>query len=182
MHPLVKLLIFLFASLGIAWVSRASLRDIRSHGFYRFLAWEAILILFLLNVDYWFVDPFSFWHIIAWVLLFTSLVPIIWGVQLFRKKGNRSEQRNDPALLDFEKTSTLITSGIYHYIRHPFYGSLLFLCWGILLKNVTTFGLLLAVLTSLLLVVTARIEERENIRYFGEAYQEYMTRLKKAEL
>ena len=47
-------------------------RQPRSHGFYRFFAWEAILGLFLLNVDFWFRDPFAWYQIIAWTLLFAS--------------------------------------------------------------------------------------------------------------
>ena len=34
---------------------------------------------------------------------------------------------------------------MYGYIRHPFYSSLLFLVWGILLKQVSWFGAALAV-------------------------------------
>jgi protein-S-isoprenylcysteine O-methyltransferase Ste14 len=30
------------------------------------------------------------------------------------------------------------------------------------------------VIASVFLVLTARVEERENLRYFGEAYREYM--------
>lgn len=174
----IKIIIFFIASLGIIWVSRASLRDPRAHGFYRFWAWEMILSLFLLNVDHWIVDPFSVVHIIAWIFLFASLVPLIWGVQLFRKKGSQNEQRDDPALFGFEKTSNLITSGIYHYIRHPLYSSLLFLCWGILFKKITLLSLFLAALATLFLFITARIEEGENIRYFGETYQAYMQETK----
>jgi len=42
-----KLIVFTLATLGIIYVSRLSLRHPRSHGFYRFFAWEAILALFL---------------------------------------------------------------------------------------------------------------------------------------
>ena len=46
-----KSVIFLLATLGIGYISRASLLAPRSHGFYRFFAWEAILALTLLNLD-----------------------------------------------------------------------------------------------------------------------------------
>jgi len=65
----IKMFIFMAGTLGIVWVSRAALRDIHSHGFYRFFAWELILILFVLNMNYWIVDPFSFRQIMAWILL-----------------------------------------------------------------------------------------------------------------
>ena len=54
-----KLFIFAVGSAGIIYISRASLRAPRSHGFYRFFAWELILALFLLNVDVWFQAPLS---------------------------------------------------------------------------------------------------------------------------
>jgi len=76
------------------------------------------------------------------------------------------------------KTAELVTTGVYHYIRHPFYSSLLFLGWGIFFKNVNLIGILLAVITTILLIITARKEEIENIQYFGETYQEYMKRTK----
>ena len=46
-----KLFVFVVVSAVIVYVSRASLRVPRSHGFYRFFAWEVILALTLLNLD-----------------------------------------------------------------------------------------------------------------------------------
>ena len=54
-----QLVLFLAGSGCLLYLSRASLRAPRSHGFYRFFAWESILALFLLNVTAWFRDPFS---------------------------------------------------------------------------------------------------------------------------
>ena len=173
-----KIILFILATAGIAWVSRASLRRVRSHGFYRFLAWETLLILFLMNVEAWFSDPFSLRQILSWLCLIFSLVFIYLGVQTFRHQGKIDPARSDPALVGIEKTTTLVTTGVYHYIRHPFYSSLLFLGWGIFLKQVSWLGGLLAAANTILLVVTARIEERENISYFGAAYRDYMQRTK----
>jgi protein-S-isoprenylcysteine O-methyltransferase Ste14 len=169
-----KIILFVLATIGITGVSWPSLRDFRNHGFYRFFSWEIILILFLMNMDYWFVNPFSIRQIIAWLFLMVSLVLIIQGVRLFRQKGNIDQTREDPALVGVEKTTDLVTTGLYRYIRHPFYSSLLFLGWGILLKNITWIGILMAVANTVFLAVTARMEEEENIRYFGDSYREYM--------
>jgi protein-S-isoprenylcysteine O-methyltransferase Ste14 len=174
----LKILLFTLATIAIIWVSRSSLRDVLHHGFYRFFSWEIILILFLLNIDYWFVDPFAPTKIISWFFLIISLVLIIQGVQSFRKRGVIDQDRNDPRLVGVEKTTKLVTSGIYHYIRHPFYSSLLFLGWGIVFKNITLVGLILALINSILLVLTARREEIENIHFFGEKYREYMKQTK----
>jgi protein-S-isoprenylcysteine O-methyltransferase Ste14 len=168
----------MLATAGIIRVSRSSLRDVHHHGFYRFFAWETILILFLMNVEDWFVDPLSFRQIISLTFLVVSLVLIYQGVQAFRKKGKVDQKRIDPHLVGIEKTTELVTSGLYHYLRHPFYSSLLFLCWGIFLKRVHWIGVILALITTIFLVIVARKEERENIEYFGDQYKEYRQRTK----
>lgn len=173
-----KIIVFVLATIGITWVSRSSLRDVRHHGFYRFFSWEIILILFLINMDDWFLDPFSLRQIFSWSFLTISLVLILQGVRLFRRKGHIDRDRQDPTLVGVEKTTQLVTTGVYHYIRHPFYSSLLFLGWGILLKHVSWIAVLLAVVNTALLIVTARIEEGENTRYFGELYQAYVKQTK----
>jgi protein-S-isoprenylcysteine O-methyltransferase Ste14 len=178
MTVVYKAIIFVLATMGIVWVSRSSLRNVQSHGFYRFFAWETILILFLMNMNYWFDDPFSLRQIISWLFLIFSLVLIYQGVQTFRKRGKLDQERHDPALVGIEKTTVLVTTGVYHYIRHPFYSSLLFLGWGIFFKDVSWIGILLAVINTILLLITTRKEEIENTQYFGEKYREYMTRTK----
>lgn len=176
--PVFKLIIFVLASIGITYVSRASLRHPRSHGFYRFFAWEAILALALLNIDHWFDDPFSPWQIISWLFLVVSLLLVIHGVQLLRLVGKPVKQRQDENLYEVEKTSQLVTVGAYRYIRHPMYSSLLFLAWGIFFKLPSLVGGILVVIATVFLVLTARIEEVENIRYFGDSYGEYMRKTK----
>jgi protein-S-isoprenylcysteine O-methyltransferase Ste14 len=173
--PMVyKAIIFVSGTIGLVWVSRSSLRDIQSHGFYRFFSWEVILVLFLMNVDYWFVDPFSLRQIVSWGFLIVSLFLIYEGVRLFREQGGLDQDRDDAGLVGIEKTTDLVTTGIYHYIRHPFYSSLLFLGWGIALKHISWIGVLLATINTMLLIVTAKKEEAENSQYFGERYREYM--------
>jgi protein-S-isoprenylcysteine O-methyltransferase Ste14 len=171
-----QILVFTIASIGLIRLSRASLHDPRSHGFYRFFAWEAILALTLMNLNYWFAAPFSVRQMLSWLLLAISLVLIIGGVQMFRLFGKPDARREAPSLVGIEKTTELVTVGLYRYIRHPFYSSLLFLIWGVYLKRPLLVGFLLAAAATVLLVVTARIEEAENMRFFGDDYGDYMRR------
>jgi protein-S-isoprenylcysteine O-methyltransferase Ste14 len=171
---MLRLLVFVVASAILVFVSRVSLRDPRSHGFYRFFAWEAILALTLLNLDGWFSDPFSWHQLISWTLLVISLFLVIHGVRLLKHMGQADSRRDDTPMLDFEKTTRLVTVGAYRYIRHPLYSSLLFLTWGVFFKDPSWPGGLLGVMATAFLVVTARIEEAEDIRFFGPAYQAYM--------
>jgi protein-S-isoprenylcysteine O-methyltransferase Ste14 len=174
----LKLIIFVVASAGIIYVSRASLRSLGSHGFYRFFAWEAILALVLRNLDYWFHEPFSLTQIVSWLCLCLSLFLVIHGIQLLRMIGKPDFRRNDTSLIGMEKTTTLVTVGAYRYIRHPLYSSLLFLAWGVFLKSPSWLGGSLAIAATAFLTATAKVEETENTHYFGSAYREYMKQTK----
>ncbi len=172
-----KIAAFLVLSLVLAYISRASLRAPRSHGFYRFFAWEFILVLFLLNIDVWFQNPGSWHQLISWFLLVLSIVLLVFGIHALRARGKPTRQRQgEPQLMAFEKTSTLVTTGIYHYIRHPLYSSLLLLAWGIFFKAASGLGLVLALSATVFLVLTARADEAECVHFFGSDYQDYMKR------
>ncbi len=175
-----KLIVFVLGTIELIYISRTSLQKKGSHGFYRFFAWECILILFLLNVEYWFTNPFAWNQLIAWTCLFASLVPLFYGVQSLRKRGQPNKERpGDPSLLAFEKTTALVTTGIYAYIRHPLYSSLLLLTWGIFFKAPSLPGVLLALVTTTFLSATARADEGECIQFFGMEYQKYMQKTKR---
>ena len=171
----MRWMIFGILSLLLVLISGRSLQHPHSHGFYRFFAWEAILALFLLNVPFWFHKPFAWNQIIAWSLLFLCSIPLILGVHSLRTRGRPAKQREtDPSLLAFEKTTNLVTSGIYKYIRHPLYSSLFMLTWGIFFKSPSLLGILVACTATLFLIATARADESECTQFFGLQYQEYM--------
>jgi protein-S-isoprenylcysteine O-methyltransferase Ste14 len=173
------LIIFVIGSALLVYVSRACLRAPRSHGFYRFFAWEAILALAVLNLDHWFYNPFAWHQLVSWFLLLVSLFLVIHGVRLLKQMGKQNARRddarrNDGAMFEFEKTTAIVTAGAYRYIRHPLYSSLLFLAWGIAFKALSWPNIVLGMIATVFLVATARAEEAEDIRFFGPAYQEYM--------
>ena len=107
-----------------------------------------------------------------------SLFLVLHGVYLLRRIGKPDSQRDDAPLVGFERTTTLVTVGAYRYVRHPLYSSLLFLAWGVFFKAPSWIGGLLASAATLFLVATARIEEAEDIRFFGPAYEAYMQQTK----
>jgi len=172
-----RLVLFVGASLVLGYVSKDSLSRPRSHGFYRLLAWESILALVLLNFRgfaTWFGDPFCLRQLVSWALLLGSIVPVSWGAHLLRTRGRPKATRDDPQLFEFEKTTQLVTAGVFKYVRHPLYSSLLLLTWGVFFKR--PFGPAggLALCATALLTATAKTEESENRRYFGTAYDTYM--------
>jgi protein-S-isoprenylcysteine O-methyltransferase Ste14 len=171
----MKATIFGIGTVVLIIISRASLRAPRSHGFYRFFAWEFILGLFLLNENFWFYKPFAWNQIIAWILLLTSLIPLGYGVHFLQTRGQPADKRKgDDSLLAFEKTTRLVTRGIYKYIRHPLYSSLFLLTWGIFFKHISVIGISLAMAATIFLIFTAKADEMECIQFFGSAYIDYM--------
>lgn len=178
---MVKFVVFVVTTILIAYISRGPLRNPRSHGFYRFFAWETILALLVLNIDGWFFDPFAPHQIVSWILLFVCIYPFLDGLRRLKRAGYPDrEQRNDTdeALFGMEKTTQLVTEGIYKFIRHPLYSSLFILAWGVYFKTPSWRDLALALAASTFLYITAVIEEGENVKYFGSAYQEYMAETK----
>lgn len=175
-------IVFITVTLILAFISRNSLLKPgihgRAHGFYRFLAWECMLGLFVLNRQVWDDAPDSPRQILCGILFFSSALLVLSSLALLQWMGKRDGKRDDVPMLAFEKTTTLVTRGIYRYIRHPMYGSLFLLCWGFFCKQPSLTGSALAVTASILLIATSRVEEKENLNYFGEAYREYMKRSK----
>lgn len=176
---MTRLIVFSLASAFFVYISRKSLIRPQSHGFHRFFAWESILALALLNEPRWFDNPFSPRQLLSWLLLGASIFLVAHGVYLLRVLGKPDHNRADPELLHFEKTSALVTSGIYGYIRHPLYSSLLFLAWGAFLKQFSWAGLLLVCAASLFLLRAAHKEEVECLKHFGAAYEAYIRRTKR---
>ena len=171
---MIQSAVFLLASAGILWISRRCLRSPRSHGFYRFFAFEFITALIVVNAPCWFRDPFTPRQIASWLLLFGSIWPAVAGLRLLVNAGRPTAESSDPAQLGFEKTTALVAVGMYRYIRHPMYASLLGLTWGVALKDLSVVSVVLAVAASVSVVATAVAEEREDLAHFGASYAEYM--------
>ncbi len=173
-----KLLLFGILSLPSVYYSWRSLFTIKSHGFYRFFGWECIIWLFAGNYTFWFDEPFSVNQIFSWFFLILSVYLAIAGLILMIKLGKQSSNRNDEALFHFEKTTRLIETGIFRYIRHPLYASLIYLTWGIYFKNPSLMNFIFAVLSTIFLYITSKIDEKECIQFFGDEYKYYMKRSK----
>ena len=169
-----RLAIFLAASAAFLVLSWRPLRAPRSHGFYRFFAFEFLAALILWNVPHWFREPFSAHQLASWFLLLLSLGLAIEGFRLLRLVGKPAPEAARDANLGFENTTTLVTVGAYRSIRHPMYASLLGLGWGACLKQLSAASIALALAASAFLLLTALAEEAENLARFGSPYAAYM--------
>ena len=176
---MLQLLVFCAATAALAYVSRDALRRPKSHGFYRFIAFEAIAGLVVMNFPVWTTDPLSPHQLVSWPLLGISLALVVHGLHLLRKVGKPTPARADAELFGFEKTSRLVTVGAFRYIRHPMYASLLFLAWGAFFKDISWLGGGLAVVASVSLLMTALRDEAECLAHFGDDYARYMATTKR---
>jgi len=172
-------LIFGILNILIIVASWRSLFTIKSHGFYRFFGWEGIAWLFAVNYKAWLLNPFSLNQILSWILMTIAYYLVIAGLLLMRKLGKANKTRNEKTLFQFEQTTELIDSGIFKYIRHPLYASLIYLTWGIYLKNPDIELFLVSIISTLFLILTSLCDEKECIHYFGDKYKAYIKRSKR---
>ena len=170
--------LFTVISIVLISFSRKVLQKPKSHGFYRFFAFEAILGLLVLNEPFWFDEPASILHLISWFLLILSVIFVVSALILFKRFGGNNERQDAPENFAFENTANLVEDGLYRFVRHPMYSSLLFLGWGAFLKNITPLNIALIATVTILLIIVAKIEEHENIQFFGATYSDYMKRTK----
>ncbi|UCC85009.1 MAG: isoprenylcysteine carboxylmethyltransferase family protein [Gemmatimonadota bacterium] len=135
------------------------------HRFPRLLALESLSALVLLNARRWFENPFSFRQVLSWILLASSLALAIHGFRLIRAAGAPAG--------DIENTTRLVTVGAYRFIRHPLYCTFLLCGVGTILKGVSALGFGLLLTLFIAVFITAKVEEQDNIKRFGEEYVAY---------
>jgi protein-S-isoprenylcysteine O-methyltransferase Ste14 len=177
---MVRLALFFAGSAAIVQLSWRSLRHLRSHGLYRFFAFELLWSLILLNLPVWFRDPLSARQLVSYFFGAASIALAIEGFRLLRVVGKPSSAAAVSTNLGFENTTTLVTSGLYRFIRHPLYASLLALVWCAYMKEPLLISrILLALSATGFLIATAITEERENLVRFGAAYATYMKRTRR---
>jgi protein-S-isoprenylcysteine O-methyltransferase Ste14 len=147
-----------------------SLREKRYHGIPRFFVFEGLLYLGLVQSKVWFVDPASINQILSWIFLSLSIVYVIGAFRIYF--------RHTKPDMNFENSTRLVVTGLYKYVRHPMYGSLLFLGWGMFLKDISLLAAAIVVFISIAVYITCKVEEKEMILKFGDSYRYYMTKTK----
>ena len=122
-----QLLTFIIGTILIILFSWfVSIREKRYHGIPRFFAFEGLLLLGLLQWPVWFHEPFSPLHIASWIFLIACIFYVTAAVYYYFRHARPGR--------NFENSTQLVTEGIYKYVRHPMYASLLFLGWGMFFK------------------------------------------------
>lgn len=174
----INIILFFLLSIPLIAFSWRSLKNPDHHGFYRFFAFECILIIIITNAPFWMGNLMDPVQLVSGVFLMTSIVFVFLAFYKLKKIGGERSSTTNPENYSFENTNNLVSSGIYKYIRHPMYGSLFFLTWGAFFKHFTWYGLIPALAATLFIYLAVKKEEKENISYFGEAYKEYIQQTK----
>lgn len=92
---------------------------------------------------------------------------LLWASVLFKSK-----------LDDNIKSNTLVTTGVYAYVRNPCYSAFLFICTGaILLKNNCWLLFLPVVYWIFMTVLMKKTEEKWLVKLYGEQYLLYCKRV-----
>jgi protein-S-isoprenylcysteine O-methyltransferase Ste14 len=131
--------------------------------------------MFIIPVAYMMTNWFGFanYQIPMWAggLGIAMLAVSLW--LFWRAHADLGE--NWLLFLQIKKDHTLITEGVFHYIRHPMYASLWLWCIAqtLLLQNwIAGWSGILGFLPVYLFRV--RLEEQMMVEYFGETYRSYM--------
>ncbi len=114
-------------SVLILILSIPSLRAGWRHAIPRSLAFVTLLVLALLNGKNWLVDPFSPAQLLSWLFLAASILLSLYPLYLLRRYGLPDG--------NIDYTTRLVDRGIYRFIRHPLYLSLILLALGALLRG-----------------------------------------------
>jgi protein-S-isoprenylcysteine O-methyltransferase Ste14 len=175
----IQIAIFCAATMGNLIFSRRMLVEPGCHGFYRFFVFESIIGLIALNFPSWYEDKFSPQQIVSWIALFIALFYVFAGLYLLYTVGKPRSEQVKSTEFRFENTTKLVRVGLYRFIRHPMYGSLLFLAVGTFLKRVNGVTIVLVCVSIISVLLTAKAEERENLERFGAAdYEQYRSETK----
>lgn len=177
---MIGVALFLAASIAILRLSWRSLRSFHAHGFYRLFAFELLAALIAVNIPIWFRDPWSVRQMASYVLGAVSIILAIEGFRLLLLVGRPSKAAAQETNLGFENTTRLVTAGVYRFIRHPLYASLLACSWCAWLKApLAAANIAMALGATGFLFATALAEERENLVRFGAEYADYMKRTRR---
>lgn len=105
------------------------------------------------------------------VLLFIASLPGLIGILQMKWKINIPP--------DVRKESVLIQTGIYKFIRHPMYFSVIFVCLISVLNDISTVRIIFFIVLFLTILLKHTYEEHLLTEAFGEKYLAYQKTTKR---
>jgi len=107
-------------------------------------------------------NPSPMTEVLGWLLLVTGTIPMVWGLFFLRLRAYRPTEHD-----------TLVSGGIFRYIRHPIYSGLLMDFVALILLRHTNPALVAGILGWGFVLIQARLEEIDLVQRIP-AYREYM--------
>jgi protein-S-isoprenylcysteine O-methyltransferase Ste14 len=129
-----------------------------------FLAW---LVLMPLDAVRFHWSQIPLWLQIIGVIAVLGSFPIFFAT--FRANSYLSPM----VRIQQDRGQTVISTGPYHYIRHPMYAAALLLLLGTPLLLGSAFGLLVFLVLAVMIAIRATLEER-TLRQELQGYDDYM--------
>lgn len=126
----------------------------------------------------WMIDPsFMAWASVPlplWLRWCGSILIAGWGVLFVWTFQTLGKNLTDTVVT--RKDHSLVTTGPYRYVRHPFYTSFFIAIIGGSIVTANWYLFLTSPLPFAFLVARTRIEEEKLVERFGYEYQDYMER------
>ncbi len=139
------------------------------------LAWFLYGFICLLAVVYIFVPGWLAWaelslsSVLRWLGIGIGFVSVLLLIWVHRTLG---ENFAAPGIT--QARQTLITTGPYHWMRHPMYTTFFTTSLAFVLVTGNWFVAIVCLLFGILIRSVTRTEEQTLIEKFGDAYREYM--------
>ncbi len=116
------------------------------------------------------------WRWLSWAAALLAFAGLAWGVSSlggFDALGVRAIRRRLRG--ERPQPAEFVVRGAYRYVRHPLYLFVLILIWSA--PQMTADRLLFNILWTAWIVIGARLEERDLVGEFGDAYRDYQRRV-----
>jgi len=133
----------------------------------------SIVVFFLV----WLIDTF----LLEFALDIRNLIPFIIRLILFVIVCIVSylliKSSHKKIFLPSDKKSQLVTDGVYSYVRHPMYLSIIVLFFAFILLSISFLSLISWVIAVVLFDRMMKFEEAELLKILGNEYQNYMNQV-----
>ena len=150
--------------------------DRRQEGWLILLTLRPMALAFLVGLIAYLIQPSSMaWSAMylpgwaRWSSIVFGIAAILLGAWTYHTLGH-----NLTDTVVTRQNATLITSGPYRWVRHPFYVTLALFLVGTALVTDSGYLALTGAAVLLAIVARTRIEERNLVARFGRDYEDYM--------
>jgi protein-S-isoprenylcysteine O-methyltransferase Ste14 len=152
--------------------------DRRQEGLFILFTLRPVALIATLGVIAWMVNPlWMAWSSVAlpaWLRWVGVGVGVAGGALLVWAMSSLGKNLTDTVVT--RKDHTLVTSGPYRFVRHPFYDAAALYFLAVSLMTANWFLFLTCALVFALIVVRTRREEERLLARFGDDYRKYMER------